>query len=379
MRTIPIALHRTRGLPPPELPAGVVPGTAADGALLDALGRPLHDLRISVTDRCNFRCAYCMPPEAFSQVYAWLPHRELLSFEEITRLARCFVARGVHKLRLTGGEPLLRRRLDWLVAQLAALRTPQGTPPEIALTTNGTLLARHAKALKDAGLQRVTVSLDALDDALFQRINGVGASVRGVLEGIDAALAAGLTPLKVNVVVRRGSNEGQILPLARHFRGSGVRLRFIEYMDAGSAHGWRMEQVVPSAQVLALLREEFALVPLAPAQAGETATRYAWAGADGQPDARLGEIGLISSVTQPFCGACCRARLSMDGKLFMCLFAAQGYELRALLRGGASDAQLGAAIAAIWGSRRERYSELRASLPPEARQAPRVEMSYIGG
>ncbi len=375
-RIIPIAPHRTRGLPPPAMPTGAAP----DGALLrDALGRPLRDLRISVTDRCNFRCSYCMPAEAFAHGHAWMQHSELLRFEEITRLARCFVARGVRKLRITGGEPLLRRGLERLIEQLAALRTPDGAPLELALTTNGTLLARRARALKDAGLQRVTVSLDALDEALFARINGVGASPRGVLEGIDAALAAGLVPLKVNVVVRRGSNEGQIVPLAQHFRGSGVALRFIEYMDAGGAHGWRMAQVVPSAQVLARLQREFPLAPLAPAAPGETATRYAWLGAGGQPDARLGEIGLISSVTQPFCHECCRARLSMDGKLFLCLFATQGYELRDVLRSGASDAELDAAIAAIWSARHDRYSALRTSLSPEARQAPRVGMSYIGG
>ena len=379
-RTIPIAPQRPRGLPVPAAPAA--PSIGADGVLLDALERPLRDLRISVTDRCNFRCAYCMPPELFAHGHAWMPHGELLSFEEITRLARCFAARGVRKLRITGGEPLLRRHLERLIEQLAALRAPDGKPLELALTTNGTLLAQRARALKGAGLQRVTVSLDALDEALFARINGVGAGVRGVLEGIEAALAAGLTPLKVNVVVRRGSNEGQIVPLARHFRGSGVALRFIEYMDAGGAHGWRMEQVVPSAQVLDMLRAEFppaSLVPLEAAAPGETAARYAWAGADGRPDKRLGEIGVISSVTQPFCHECCRARLSMDGKLFMCLFAAQGYELREVLRAGASDAELDAAIVAIWSARNERYSALRASLPPEARRAPRVEMSYIGG
>ena len=351
---------------------------AATGALHDARARPLRDLRISVTDRCNFRCGYCMPKAVFGPGHPWLPHQALLSFEEITRLARAFAAHGVRKLRLTGGEPLLRKGLPELVAQLAALRTPDGQPLELTLTTNGSLLARHAQALKDAGLHRVTVSLDSLDDAGFRALNDAGVPLAQVLHGIAAAQAAGLTPLKVNMVVQRGVNDGQIVPLARHFRGSGVVLRFIEFMDVGRTNGWRMAQVLPSAEVLRRLQAEWPLQPLASAAPGETAARWAYTGADGRPDPKLGEIGLISSVTQPFCSDCNRARLAMDGKLYLCLFAGQGHDLRALLRGGASDADLVSAIAALWQRRTDRYSELRARGVQPA-DAPRVEMSYIGG
>lgn len=374
-RVIPLVDHRTATLALPPLPA-----QAPAGTLHDARGRPLRDLRISVTDRCNFRCAYCMPKDVFNSHYAWLPQSALLSFEEITRLARRFVALGVRKLRLTGGEPLLRKRLEDLIGQLAALRTPEGQPLDITLTTNGSLLARKARALKAAGLGRVTVSLDGLDDASFRAMNDVDFPVADVLAGIDAALAAGLGPVKVNMVVKRGTNDGQILPMARHFRGSGITLRFIEYMDVGATNGWRMDEVLPSAQVLRQLQAEFPLVPLQASAPGETAERWGYAGPDGRHDPALGEIGFISSVTQAFCGDCNRARLSMDGKLFMCLFAGQGYDLRALLREGASDERLDAALAAIWRHRADRYSELRASLPPDAQQnARRVEMSYIGG
>ncbi|MDO5289769.1 MAG: GTP 3',8-cyclase MoaA [Pseudomonadota bacterium] len=374
-RVIPLVDHRAAPLPLPPLAAGAPPGL-----LHDTLGRPLRDLRISVTDRCNFRCSYCMPKEVFDQQYRYLPHSALLSFEEITRLAQRFVAHGVRKLRLTGGEPLLRKGVEALVAQLAALRTPEGQPLDITLTTNASLLARKAQALKNAGLQRVTVSLDGLNDEVFRAMNDVDFPVAEVLRGIDAARAAGLGPIKVNMVVKRGTNDEQILPMARHFRGTGVALRFIEFMDVGATNGWRLDEVMPSAEVRARLHSTFALVPLPPSQPGETAERWGYAGADGQHDPALGEVGFISSVTQAFCGDCNRARLSMDGKLFLCLFASQGYDLRALLRSGATDAQLSDTLAAIWQGRTDRYSQLRASLPPDTQQsARRVEMSYIGG
>jgi cyclic pyranopterin phosphate synthase len=374
-RTIPLVDHRTASLAIPPVSA-----SAPSGLLHDALNRPLRDLRISVTDRCNFRCSYCMPKDVFDNEYAYLPHSALLSFEEITRLARLAAQQGVHKLRLTGGEPLLRKGIETLISQLATLRTPSGEKLDITLTTNGSLLARKAQALKEAGLDRVTVSLDGLDDAIFRRMNDVDFPVAEVLAGIEAARAAGLGPIKVNMVVKRGTNEDQILPMARHFRGSGVVLRFIEYMDVGATNGWRMDEVLPSAEVIRLLQSEFALVPLQASAPGETAERWGYAGSDGQHNAALGEVGAISSVTQAFCGDCNRARLSMDGKLFLCLFAAQGYDLRALLRSGAPDADVTAALAAIWQGRADRYSELRASLPPDATQGRRrVEMSYIGG
>ena len=374
-RVIPLVDHRTVGL---AVPASAPP--APDGILRDTRGRPLRDLRISVTDRCNFRCSYCMPKEIFNSEYTWLPHSALLSFEEITRLARVFVGHGVHKLRLTGGEPLLRKGLETLIEQLAALRTPDGAPLDITLTTNGSLLARKAAVLKAAGLNRVTVSLDSLDDPTFRAMNDVDFPVADVLAGIEAARAAGLGPVKVNMVVKRGTNDAQILPMARHFRGSGIALRFIEYMDVGATNGWRMDEVLPSAEVVQRLQAEFPLVPLQASAPGETAERWGYAGADGRHDPALGEVGFISSVTQAFCGDCNRARLSMDGKLFLCLFAGQGYDLRALMRDGATDEQLDAAIAAIWQGRSDRYSELRASLPADVQQAVRrVEMSYIGG
>ena len=346
---------------------------AATGLLGAQLGRPLRDLRISVTDRCNFRCSYCMPKEIFDKDYAYLPHSSLLTFEEITRVATQFVAHGVQKLRLTGGEPLLRKNLEVLIAQLAALRTPEGLPLDITLTTNGSLLARKARALKEAGLQRVTVSLDGLDDAVFRAMNDVDFPVADVLEGIEAAREAGLGPIKVNMVVKRGTNDDQILPMARHFKGSGIVLRFIEYMDVGATNGWRMDEVLPSAEVVQRIHAELPLVQLDPSAPGETAER--WGYADGS-----GEIGVISSVTQAFCGDCNRARLSTEGQLYLCLFATQGHDLRPLIRGGASDAELASAIAAIWQRRDDRYSQLRATLPPDASAGQRrVEMSYIGG
>ncbi len=362
--------------------AAVVPErpVAADGRLADALGRPLADLRISVTDRCNFRCNYCMPKEVFDKDYPYLPHAALLSFEEITRIARLFVAHGVRKIRLTGGEPLLRKNIEALIEQLAALRTPAGTVLDITLTTNGSLLARKARSLREAGLRRVTVSLDGLDDAVFRRMNDVDFPVADVRAGIEAARAAGLGPVKVNMVVKRGTNEHEILPMARHFRGTGIVLRFIEYMDVGATNGWRMDEVLPSAEVVRRIHAELPLVQLEPSAPGETAERWGYAGPDGRHDPALGEIGVISSVTQAFCRDCNRARLSTEGRLYLCLFAGQGHDLRTLIRGGASDDDIASAIGAIWQGRKDRYSELRGTQAPDAGGgARRVEMSYIGG
>ena len=384
-RVIPLVDQRLQAL------AAVVPSQAiaANGLLSDSLGRPLHDLRISVTDRCNFRCNYCMPKEVFNKDYTYLPHSDLLSFEEITRLAKVFVAHGVRKIRLTGGEPLLRKNLEILVDQLAHIATPDGTPLDITLTTNGSLLARKAKALKEAGLNRVTVSLDGLDDAVFRAMNDVDFPVADVLEGIAAAKDAGLgldaqgqlTGLKVNMVVKRSTNVEQILPMARHFRGSGITLRFIEYMDVGATNGWCMDEVMPSAEVIARLQHEFPLVQLQASAPGETAQRWGYANAAGQYDPALGEVGVISSVTQAFCRDCNRARLSTEGKLYLCLFATQGYDLRKLMRQeSTTHEQLASAIGHIWHHRDDRYSELRASQPADsAPTVRRVEMSYIGG
>ena len=369
-KVIPLADHRVLASTPP-LPADGTP--FAGGPLLDTLGRPLHDLRISVTDRCNFRCSYCMPKEIFDKHHVFLPHDALLSFEEITRAASVFVDLGVRKIRLTGGEPLLRKNLERLVGMLAGLPTPDGQPIDLTLTTNASLLARKARALKDAGLQRITVSLDALDDATFRRMNDADFPVADVLEGIDAAHRVGLGPVKVNMVVKRGTNDHEVLPMARHFRGSPVVLRFIEYMDVGATNGWRMDEVLPSADVIARLNAEFPLEPVAPSRTGETASR--WRYRDGQ-----GEVGVISSVTQAFCRDCNRARLTTEGRLFLCLFGTQGHDLRALLRAGGTDAQLTGAIAAIWRGRADRYSELRAALPAAPADGPRrAEMHYIGG
>ncbi|UUZ63462.1 GTP 3',8-cyclase MoaA [Polaromonas sp. P1-6] len=357
----------------PHIPARL---QAPTGLLSDTLGRPLHDLRISVTDRCNFRCSYCMPREVFNKDYAFLPQSSLLSFEEITWLARIFVAHGVEKIRLTGGEPLLRKHLEVLIEMLAKLQTPAGKPLDITLTTNASLLAKKAQSLKDAGLQRVTVSLDGLDDATFRSMNDVDFPVAEVLKGIEAAQKVGLAPIKVNMVVKRGTNDAEIIPMARHFRNSGVVLRFIEYMDVGATNGWRMDEVLPSAQVIERLNAEFPLTAINPNYLGETAER--WRYADG-----AGEIGVISSVTQAFCSDCNRARLSTEGKLFLCLFASQGHDLRALLRNEQyTDEQIAAAVGHIWQARTDRYSELRAELPADVGSAgslKRVEMSYIGG
>jgi len=371
-RVIPLADQRYAAAVP-RIPESAPPPT---GRVIDRLGRPLRDLRISVTDRCNFRCSYCMPKELFGKDYAFLPHSSLLSFEEITRITRLFVAHGVGKIRLTGGEPLLRKNVEELVAQLSTLRTPEGKPLDLTLTTNGSLLARKAQALKDAGLARVTVSLDALDDTIFRRMNDVDFPVADVLRAIDRAMEVGLGPVKVNMVVKRGTNDHEIVRMARHFRGSGAVLRFIEYMDVGASNGWRMDEVLPSKDVIARLQAEFGLEPLQAQAVGETAQR--WRYVDG-----AGEIGVISSVTQAFCRDCNRARLSTEGKLFLCLFATRGHDLRALLRGGFSDEQISAAIAPIWQQRDDRYSELRSALPREhdadAAAPKRVEMHYIGG
>jgi cyclic pyranopterin phosphate synthase len=318
-----------------------------------------------------------MPKEVFDKDYTYLPHANLLTFEEITRLARHFIAHGVRKIRLTGGEPLLRKNLEVLVAQLAALRTADGAPLDLTLTTNGSLLVRKAQALKEAGLQRVTVSLDGLDDATFRRMNDVDFPVADVLAGIAAAQAAGLRDIKVNMVVKRGTNDQEILPMARHFKGTGVSLRFIEYMDVGATNGWRMDEVMPSAAVIALLQTEWPLHPLEAAAPGETAQR--WAYADGG-----GEVGVISSVTQAFCHDCNRARLSTEGQVYLCLFAHSGHDVRGLLRKGADDATIASAIAHLWQGRDDRYSQLRATQAPDTTPASsdgtrRVEMSFIGG
>ncbi|HEX7297539.1 MAG TPA: GTP 3',8-cyclase MoaA [Solirubrobacteraceae bacterium] len=333
--------------------------------LADALDRPLRDLRISVTDRCNFRCRYCMPREVFGPQFPFLARAEVLTFEEITRVARIFVAGGVEKIRITGGEPLLRRELPRLVAMLAELEGVR----DLALTTNGALLERQARALRDAGLRRVTVSLDSLDDAVFKAMNDARFPVARVLAGIDAAAAAGLCPVKVNMVVKRGTNDHDVLDMAEHFRWSGHVVRFIEFMDVGTSNGWELGHVLPSVEVVAAIDARWPLEPVDPVNPGEVARRYRYR--DGG-----GEIGVISSVTQPFCGGCTRARLSADGRLHTCLFATSGHDLRALLRAGASDEQLAARVTSIWRGRADRYSERRANATVAR---PRVEMSYIGG
>jgi GTP 3',8-cyclase len=364
-KIIPVTDIRTRGSVIPT--ASAAPRMTAGGLLADTRGRALRDLRISVTDRCNFRCVYCMPKDLFGHDYPFLPHAELLSFEEIARLARIFKAHGIEKVRLTGGEPLLRKNIERLIAMLADVGGL-----DITLTTNGAILARKARELKTAGLNRVTVSLDALDDGVFRAMNDVDFPVARVLEGIDAAAAAGLAPIKINMVVKRGVNEREILPMARRFRRSGHVLRFIEYMDVGHSNGWRMDDVVPSAEVIRTIESESALVPIEANYAGEVARRWRYAN-DG---ASAGEIGVISSVTGAFCSDCSRARLAIDGKLYTCLFATTGFDLRELLRGGRSDEEIGDAVAAIWSRRADRYSEIRSE---STRELPKIEMSYIGG
>lgn len=332
---------------------------------LDTLQRPLHDLRISVTDRCNFRCTYCMPKEVFGRNYQFLPQTDLLSFEEIERAARAFVGLGVRKLRLTGGEPLMRRELETLVAKLAAIPNVE----DLALTTNGSFPLDRIHSLKDAGLKRMTVSLDALDDATFMAMNDVDFPVQAVLDWIEASTAAGLGPVKINMVVKRGVNEHSILPMARYFREHGHILRFIEYMDVGHSNGWRMDDVVTARQIFDIINAELPIEPLEANYRGEVAERYRYV--DGH-----GEIGIIASVSQPFCGDCSRARLSADGKLYTCLFAINGTDLRSMMRAGASEDDLQSAVAAVWQKRVDRYSELRSA---NTQGLPKVEMSYIGG
>jgi len=331
--------------------------------LVDTRGRAMHDLRISVTDRCNFRCVYCMPRETFGADHPFLPYSAILTFEEITRLARIFVGLGVQKIRLTGGEPLVRRQLHRLVAMLAGLGV------EITLTTNGSLLAKQARLLKQAGLHRVTVSLDSLDDATFRAMNDADFPVAKVIEAIDIAAAEGLTPVKINAVVKRGVNDHDIVRMAERWRGTGHIVRFIEYMDVGSTNGWRMDDVVSSAEVVKRISARWPLEPIGANYAGEVAER--WRYADG-----AGEIGVISSVTQAFCSTCTRMRLSTEGSLFTCLFAQSGHDLKALLRGGATDEEITNEIAAVWQRRADRYSEIRTG---ETAKLRKVEMSYIGG
>ncbi len=354
---IAIAEHRTLPIPPAS--------ARGAGPLTDTRGRALHDLRISVTDRCNFRCVYCMPKEVFDADYQFLPHGELLTFEEIVRVARAFHELGTRKIRLTGGEPLLRKGIDRLVGMIRSALPGV----DLTLTTNGSALKAHAAALKAAGLDRVTVSLDSLDEATFRRMNDADFAVAKVLEGIDAAAAAGLGPIKVNMVVKRGMNDHQVVDMARHFRGTGQIVRFIEFMDVGSTNGWRMDDVVSSAEVVRRIGAHFPVEAVDPNYRGEVAAR--WRYLDGR-----GEIGVISSVTQAFCATCTRARISTDGHLYTCLFAQRGYDLKSLMRSGAGDAELATAVDAIWRRRADRYSEIRTAATP---REPKVEMSYIGG
>ena len=349
---------------------------------LDTLGRPLRDLRISVTDRCNFRCSYCMPKSVFDRDYAYLPQKELLRFEEITTIAAAATQLGVKKIRITGGEPLLRKNVEILIAQLSELRTLDGKPLDLTLTTNASLLKKKAQNLKDAGLKRLTISLDAMDDAIFRQMNDMDFPVADVLDGIAMASQVGFEDIKVNMVVKRGTNEDQILPMAAHFRGTGVSLRFIEYMDVGASNGWRMDEVLPTADVLSLLQSRWPLQALPPKSVGETATRYGYLNAQGALDPQLGEVGFISSVTQAFCRDCNRARLSTDGRLFNCLFATEGANVRDLLR-GAPDGGVDTVaqyLAYLWQQRTDQYSALRqAGMVPAGNAERRVEMSFIGG
>lgn len=352
-----------------SLAMGTSPLPARGTPARDQYRRPLRDLRISITDKCNFRCTYCMPREIFGADYPFLPHGDLLSFEEIARVARIGTRLGLRKLRLTGGEPLLRKDIEVLIGLLSPLKTLEGNPIEIALTTNGTLLAQKAQALKDAGLERVTVSLDALDGERFQHMSDSKVAVERVLEGIEQAAAVGLQPVKVNMVVRKGLNDDQIVPMAEYFRTRGHILRFIEYMDVGNTNGWNLSEVLTGQEILARLQAHYKLEPVAAEYRGEVASRYRYT--DGQ-----GEIGLITSVSQPFCGDCTRLRLSPEGKFFLCLFGSQGYDVRALLRAGATDDEVAQFINNMWARRDNRYSEQRGE---QSGDQPKVEMSYIGG
>lgn len=367
-KIIPLADHRYLNRIP------IIPSQleAPTGLVADTRARPLRDLRISITDRCNFRCVYCMPKEVFDKDYAFLPQTSLLSFEEITRIAKLFIAHGVEKIRLTGGEPLLRKNVEKLISMLAELRTLDGRELDLTLTTNGSILKRKAQALKDAGLKRITISLDAIDDAIFKQMNDVDFTVSDVLEGIEEAHRVGLGPIKVNMVVKGGMNDDQILPMARHFKDTPYILRFIEYMDVGASNGWKMDEVVPSSEIIRRINDSMPMEPITANYVGETAGR--WRYKDGG-----GEIGVISSVTQAFCADCNRARLSTEGKLYTCLFATGGHDLRALIRSGKTDEEISTVVAHIWRARDDHYSEIRTANTDGLEPRPKVEMSYIGG
>ena len=368
-KVIPIRIDEGRGITPP-IGAHL---TQPHSQTKDTRGRPLRDLRISVTDRCNFRCTYCMPKEVFDQHYPYLAHKELLSFEEIARLTTIFTTLGVEKIRLTGGEPLLRKNLEVLIEMLARIQTSGGKPLDLTLTTNGSILRKKAAALKAAGLQRLTVSLDGLDDSIFKKMNDVDFPVADVLDGIQAAQDAGFENIKVNMVVKKGTNDHEIVSMAKHFKGSGVILRFIEFMDVGSSNGWNMEQVLPSKEVITRINEVFPLEPIEANYAGEVAQR--WRYLDG-----TGEIGVISSVTQTFCHECTRARISTDGQMYLCLFANEGFDFKTLLRSGKSDLEIANAVMNTWSSREDHYSEIRGSnTSTQSSNSRKVEMSYIGG
>jgi cyclic pyranopterin phosphate synthase len=368
-KVIPIRIDEGKGLTPSIGPELVMP----HGHTLDTRGRVLRDFRISVTDRCNFRCTYCMPKEVFDQHYPYLAHQELLSFEEITRLTSIFASLGVEKIRLTGGEPLLRKNLEILVEMLANIRAADGKPLDLTLTTNGSILRKKAAALKAAGLQRLTVSLDGLNDAVFKKMNDVDFPVEDVLDGIAAAQEVGFTNIKVNMVVKKGTNDHEIIAMAKHFKGSGIILRFIEFMDVGSSNGWNMEQVLPSKEVIERINAVFPLEVIDANYSGEVAQR--WRYLDGS-----GEVGVISSVTQAFCHECTRARISTDGQLYLCLFANEGFDFKSLLRSGKSDLEIANAIMNTWAQRNDHYSEIRGSQTASPASGSRkVEMSYIGG
>jgi cyclic pyranopterin phosphate synthase len=367
-KVIPIRVDEGKGLTP-SIPGQLV---AANTSTKDTRGRPLRDLRISVTDRCNFRCTYCMPKEIFDKDYPYLSHNELLSFEEITRLTTVFASLGVEKIRLTGGEPLLRKNLEVLIEMLAKIRTTTNQALDLTLTTNGSILRKKAVALKAAGLHRLTISLDGLNDDIFKKMNDVDFPVTDVLDGIAAAQEAGFSNLKVNMVVKKGTNDQEIIGMAKHFKGSGVTLRFIEFMDVGSSNGWDMSQVLPSQEVANRINAVFPIEPIEANYLGEVAQR--WRYVDGS-----GEIGFISSVTQTFCHECTRARISTDGQLYLCLFANEGFDFKTLLRSGRSDLEIANAIMSTWSGRNDHYSEIRGSNTAGSKSSRKVEMSYIGG
>lgn len=368
-KVIPIRIDEGKGLAPSIGSKLVEP----HGNTKDARNRTLRDLRISVTDRCNFRCTYCMPKEVFDQNYPYLSHKELLSFEEITRLSSIFATLGIEKIRLTGGEPLLRKNLEILVEMLSKIRSPEGRPLDLTLTTNGSILRKKAAALKMAGLHRLTVSLDGLNDEIFKKMNDVDFPVSDVLDGIQAAQEVGFKNIKVNMVVKKGINDHEIVAMAKHFKGSGVILRFIEFMDVGSSNGWNMEQVLPSKEVISRIHEAFPVEPAESNYIGEVAQR--WRYLDGS-----GEIGVISSVTQTFCHECTRARISTDGQMYLCLFANEGFNFKTLLRTGKSDIEIANAVMNTWSQRDDHYSEIRDSnTAKQSTGSRKVEMSYIGG